>query len=55
MSSAPEPSALFFMHQVVDIESSGHVLKAKIVTMEVNSVVLKLLEPATLKQGQVLN
>ncbi len=44
------------MHQSVDVESSGHVLKAKIVTMEVNSVVLKLLEPtATLKQGQVVN
>ena len=43
------------MHQTVDIESSGQVLRAKIVTMEVNSVVLKLLDEASLKQGQVLN
>lgn len=43
------------MHQTVDIESSGQVLRAKIVTMEVNSVVLKLLDPASLKQGQVVN
>jgi hypothetical protein len=43
------------MHQAVETESSGQVLRAKIVTMETNSVVLKFLDPATLKQGQVLN
>lgn len=43
------------MHQTLDVESSGQKLRAKIVTMEVNSVVLKLLDQANLKQGQVLN
>lgn len=56
MSTAPDNAAVdFFMHQTVEIESSGQTLRAKIVTMELNSIVLKLLDQANLKQGQVLN
>lgn len=55
MSSVEETMACLMMHQAVETESSGQVLRAKIVTMENNSVVLKFLDPAALKQGQVLN
>ena len=55
MSEATENASLFFMHQAVEVESSGRVLRAKIVTMDVNAVVLKLLDPVDLKQGEVMN